>query len=74
MYIIYCRALDLEFSPQKQAESRVVLASPEEHQVLLQRLAQLEVNERSRQTREIIFYPIVTVYMLYKFVNWVMGR
>ena len=38
--------------------------------VMEQRLLQLERNEQSRQSREMILYPTLAAYFLYKLISW----
>lgn len=66
--------MDLELSRQKLALTDHELHPPGDIRVLEQRLAVLEEQGRQRQTRDMVLYPLITVYFAFKILNWLINR
>ncbi|XP_067937571.1 uncharacterized protein [Watersipora subatra] len=63
----------LDISVQ-QPNKELALLSEDVEQALRERLDFLEMREKQRQTRELIFYPLVILYFTYKLASWFVTR
>lgn len=74
IYILCSRGLEHGLSPAKQLDDSIQEYAPSNTNSLESRLLNLERLEQQRQTRELVIYPAVILYVSYRLVSWFFSR